>query len=192
MTDSPSCPAFRTSGESLPRKATRTGTYLFRHPRETARWLMDRFAVGDPISRGLPWFSWPSIRFLSGWLRPTYSVLEFGGGGSTVFFSARARRVVTIESDPAWQRRLEGLHLPNVRVIAGHAAHSVPDEHYDLVVVDGLLDDRLDCFHWAENHGYTIVLDDAWRWPDLPGERFTGPGPCRLGITQTLFYNPLK
>jgi len=60
---------------------------------------------------GYPWFTLGAIYSLERILgrRKTLSVLELGSGGSTVFFSKRAKSVIALEHDPKWYRKLKGV-----------------------------------------------------------------------------------
>ena len=50
-------------------------------------------------------------------------VLEFGGGQSTLWWSARAQSVLTIEEDRAWYNKIRPLMAANV------ALHHIPVDH---------------------------------------------------------------
>jgi predicted O-methyltransferase YrrM len=81
--------------------------------------------------------------------------------------------------------------------------HAMPDEKFDLIVVDGSEEwthVRPICFAKAEDHvkeGGIIVVDDSWRYPTLRQKHhakdlkiFQSVGPCRPGVTSTdiFFY----
>jgi hypothetical protein len=107
-----------------------------------------RAADGTP----LPWYTYPAIDFLAQRDFRNCNVLEFGGGQSTLWWSAKARSVMTIERDAAWFGRLQSQvganvslhHIPVDRVtrtiqpvIDLIAAH--PIRKFDIIVVDGHL-----------------------------------------------------
>lgn len=50
----------------------------------------------------VPWLTYPSINFLNSLDLRKKSILEFGGGASTVYFSKKAKEVFTFESDSAY------------------------------------------------------------------------------------------
>jgi hypothetical protein len=60
----------------------------------------------QPLELGLPWISFGAIRFLERFLQPTMQVFEYGSGGSTVFFAARCKRVVSVEDDANWAKQV--------------------------------------------------------------------------------------
>ena len=63
-------------------------------------------AAGNPM----PWYTYPMIEFLRQRDTSSCSVLEFGGGQSTLWWARNAAKVVTVESDRDWHDHLR----PNV------------------------------------------------------------------------------
>jgi hypothetical protein len=57
--------------------------------------------LNDP-SRQVPWIVYGALDWLETYLHKDMRVLEWGSGGSTLFFSRRVREVVSIEHDPEW------------------------------------------------------------------------------------------
>lgn len=177
-------------------KLWRLGRYLAARPGEIPRYLRDRaLRRQSPSRRRLPWYSYPAIEFLEGWLRPDMTVFEWGSGGSTLFSAARVRRVVAIEDDPAWAAQVrealarDGLANAEIRLTASdlgsreafaasayaRALDDAGPEGWDLIAVDG--SDPLPgaplrpvCFAAAERAvrpGGAVLLDDSWRYPEL-------------------------
>jgi predicted O-methyltransferase YrrM len=79
----------------------------------------------------------------------------------------------------------------------------MPDEKFDIIVVDGSEEwkhVRPICFEKAQGRvkeGGIIVVDDSWRYPALRQSHrakelkiFQSVGPCRPGVTSTdvFFY----
>ena len=95
---------------------------------------------------GYPWLTLGAIYSLERILgrRKTLRVLELGGGGSTVFFSRRAKKVITLEHNPDWVDRIkEALPTPsNVKIVQDTEEKLLdyvekrPDGYYDIVLVD--------------------------------------------------------
>jgi hypothetical protein len=106
---------------------------------------VDRF--GDP----LPWYTYPSIDFLS---RRSFSgrrVLEFGAGQSTLWWATRAGSVIAIDADKRWFEKIKCAAPLNVAVYFAHSpdaetcithVRKILDEaepkRFDIVVIDGL------------------------------------------------------
>lgn len=65
---------------------------------------VDYWHGGDNLKYEYPWLTPESIYFLEGLLKsnPNFEVLEFGCGGSTLFFSRRCKKVVSYETQPKW------------------------------------------------------------------------------------------
>lgn len=149
----------------------------------------------QPIDVGLPWISFGALKFLNTFLRPEHEVFEFGGGGSTIYFAQRTRRVLTMESHPDWHQTLTTAlsqkHLVNVTCelhpISGDEETRFANDRFFLRVREQLWDVILiDCycgysktqygltrpyaFELAQNQlkpGGIIVLDDSWMFPEL-------------------------
>lgn len=101
---------------------------------------------GEP----LPWYTYPAIEFLRHRDFAGRTVLEFGAGQSTLWWAARAARVVALEGDASWMRALEAKAPPNVELrpvrtdteeLAAkdveEALAAVGIASYDVVVIDG-------------------------------------------------------
>ena len=204
---------------TLPEKIGRAVADFVRHPDYAPRYARHNlFNDKTPLEHEIPWFSYAAIDFLESFLRPNMTVCEYGTGGSTVFFARRVKSVVSIESDPRWFARVNAdlaakslrnasisLHPFDFKNTAGFAdssyLHAIPDEKFDVIVVDGMEEwdqVRPTCFANAENHikaGGIIIVDDSWRYPQLQQknrswkhEVFKSVGPCRPGVTSTDVY----
>lgn len=163
---------------------------------------------GDP----LPWFSYPAIHFLEGAIQPTDVVFEFGGGGSSLWFAKRVRRVSTVEHDPTWSSKLRALAPANLEIrheacggdgilaSEGDEYLSALEERVDVIVVDGLA--RHSCSERAVEYLNTdglLIVDNTDRpelWPTLEMLRsrrfrrldFCGPGPGHVNLTCTSVF----
>jgi hypothetical protein len=60
----------------------------------------------NPVLEKIPWMSFRTIRFLEKQKFSGINVFEYGSGGSTLFWAARARQVVSIEHDGDWYQRM--------------------------------------------------------------------------------------
>jgi hypothetical protein len=164
---------------------------------------------GEPVDgagREIPWFTYPAIEYLSQLDFSGKTVFEFGAGHSSVFWSRRAARVVSVEHDRTWHERLRA------RLPASHELHLIEDpaaypqalaqrsERFDVIVVDGI--ERRACCAAAVARlqpGGLVILDNAdWhhrcaavlRAADLLEVDFAGFGPIN-GYTWTtsLFFH---
>lgn len=136
--------------------------------------VWERIRGSEPIR---PWIVPSAIGFLEAAIKPSWSVLEFGSGRSTLWFARRASSVVSLEHDRAWyefvRTRLENsastnceLRRVDLETFPVHASR-LPDESMDLVFIDcleHLLTERIDCLRASIGKvrpGGLIVLDDS-------------------------------
>ena len=55
----------------------------------------------DPKEQ-VPWITFDAFDWLDKWIGPEMSVLEWGTGGSTMYYTKRVRQVVSVEHNPEW------------------------------------------------------------------------------------------
>jgi hypothetical protein len=177
-----------------PLRSTATGfltPLLFSYRTGHFRSSLARRAVsrqGEP----LPWYTFPCIDFLK--YRSYYNrdVLEFGGGQSTLWWAARARRVVTLEGDYAWFRALKHTMPDNVDLHYVSMADSTTNVRaveatlrqqslvqYAVIIIDGLY--RFEMIEFARNYiaeDGIIICDNAEGYGFYEG--FQAAGFCRV------------
>ena len=142
----------------------------------TGHWKSSlRMTACGPSGAPIPWYTYPAIDFLEQRDFRTRDVLEFGGGQSTLWWAARARRVVTIEEDVEWASTLRSRVGANVDLhhvpvdLATRSIDSVtavldanPIERFDIIVIDGHLRAELAdlSFKYLAPNG-ALLLDNA-------------------------------
>lgn len=123
----------------------------------------------------LPWLTDEAIGFLEKLLQEKEhaKILEFGCGGSTIWFSKRTRHLVSIEHDVRWYTKtknyLEALQVPTVdlRLIKSNyflQCDTFEDNYFDLILIDAK--DRIKCTQRAIRilkPGGILMLDNAER-----------------------------
>lgn len=124
-----------------------------------------------------PWLTRDSIAILEQWLRPDHRVIEFGSGGSTLYFAARCAHLVSYEHDKSWHRkvrsRLDELGYVNAELLCfplddpRYCDHvcSIADQSVDLILIDGRR--RGECTWNAIpklKPGGILVIDNAERY----------------------------
>ncbi|TWT98631.1 class I SAM-dependent methyltransferase [Stieleria varia] len=141
--------------------------YLFQNG-----WIRS-FAEQSPVAKDgtpVPWLTIPFVKFLTPRLDSSMTVLEYGSGNSTLFYSKLAQSVVSVESDSDWYNKL--LSQVDQRVVDIHLKQ-LPEyitfagtlgRQFDFIVVDGL--ERVQCSKEAvkllSDRG-VMVLDDCVR-----------------------------
>jgi hypothetical protein len=69
----------------------------------------DHWTGKNCLKNRLPWLVPESIIELDKWLTKDDVVVEFGSGGSTLFFADRCKKVVSFEFELKWKERLQGI-----------------------------------------------------------------------------------
>lgn len=128
---------------------------------------------GEP----LPWYTYPAVHFLETKDFKKRTVLEFGAGQSTLWWSMRATSVLSFEADPSWQVYVERHAQPNVKLIhtpqdlAGIESH-LRDQWFDIIVVDGM--DRVKASSIARDvvkPSGAIIVDNTDEYWEADGTR---------------------
>jgi len=96
------------------------------------------------VEIGYPLLAYGCILELEEYMTPAFKVLEFGSGGSTIFFSKRCGFVKSFENDPLWYEKVkEALSsASNVELILCDTKVGLeivgkePDGFYDIVLAD--------------------------------------------------------
>jgi hypothetical protein len=196
-------------------KVARLAANLVSHPRYIGPYLSNYISPRSPVDLELPWFSYSAIRFLDKTVKPDMLVYEYGSGGSTLYFSKRCARVVSVEDNSRWFERVGWiLHRRNItnadlrfapadltsieRFRASVYPDALPRELADIIVVDGSEESiqiRPVCFEIAESRvkpGGMIIVDDSWRYTHLRQRNrakrvqiYQSVGPARPGVTST-------
>ena len=83
----------------------------------------------------MPWLTYPAISFLDQLKLENLSVVEFGGGASTIYFQNRGCSVATIEDDEAWALSLSAAASSNTKVWS--ISQLVNDQVLASLSVDG-------------------------------------------------------
>ena len=155
----------------------------------------------DVDGNAIPWVTYSFIDFIKNRLHKDLSIFEYGSGNSTIFYAERAKRVVSVEHDEAWFKRIVATKPGNSQMIftkletGGEYAQKAKllAEQFDLIIVDGR--DRVNCckesVHALSDKG-VIILDDSERTEYEEARRFLlGRGFKELpftGISPGLFY----
>lgn len=162
----------------------------------------DTRSAVDGDGNPLPWVTYSFIDFIKTRLTKDLSIFEYGSGNSTLFYAKRVKRVVSVEHNEAWFKKIISTKASNAEMIfeklekAGDyckKAASLP-EKFDLIIVDGR--DRVNCCKnsvEALSANGVIVLDDSEREIYNRARIFLVENGFRelpfTGISPGLFYN---
>ncbi len=109
----------------------------------TSGWLQSLWR-GEAINaaeKPIPWLTYPAIDFLEPRIRPEWTVLEWGCGSSTLWWSERVKRIHAIENDEAWHKKVSKTAPGNCSILLQTTkdgyANAVRGELYDVMVIDG-------------------------------------------------------
>jgi hypothetical protein len=160
--------------------------FVISHPREVRRlpvWLRQRRAA--TMALRVPWWPYDAVSWIAANLPQSARVFEYGGGGSTLWLESHGATVTTAEHDEDWLNQMSAHLGPGTTLLfqppaASGAIPSVaapgyfdtyvaaidsqPDNHLDLVIVDGRA--RVECVYRAMpkvKPGGLMLLDDTDR-----------------------------
>jgi predicted O-methyltransferase YrrM len=124
-----------------------------------------------------PWLADEAIQYLETLVQPDDIVLEFGAGGSTLWFAHHAKLVISFENNPKWLKRVKELAPRNVVLIERdeYKGNILPDiSEYDILFIDGdpviLRGEWLKSARSLVKSGGLVVLDNSNR-PEFAEER---------------------
>lgn len=157
---------------------------------------------GQPIPR----FTYPAIEYLKSQDLSNKSIFEFGSGNSTIFWSHRAKNIVSVENNTDWFNKIADTvkQFSNAIVLLRKKRKDYIDEidrgnkKYDIIVIDGVF--RENCSLKAVRklkRGGIIILDNSDRYPkicrflrtnNLIEVDFTGFSPINPYISTTSFF----
>lgn len=92
-----------------------------------------------------PWLVPGSVKYLDEILKSSYRVLEFGSGGSTLFFSRRCLSVLTFETDNEWYEKTKNelikKNISNCTLILNNNEDEIAEKLknekvFDVVLID--------------------------------------------------------
>lgn len=109
--------------------------------------MPDQYWTGNPLFKErLPWLTPGAIEVLEKIVQPDFDVLEFGAGGSTLYFSDHCRSLVTWEDNVGWMNKIKPMirHPDRVSINTDLAKVLNIGRTFDIVLVDseGIRTDR--------------------------------------------------
>jgi predicted O-methyltransferase YrrM len=101
---------------------------------------MNWFEPSQPKDiKPVPWLSPEAIGYLKIILQPGWRVLEFGGGGSTLWLAPKVKEIVTVETDKAWYAELLKRQTENMQLILWEKMEKIPKikGKFEMMIIDG-------------------------------------------------------
>lgn len=163
----------------------------------------------DMMGLPLPWYTYSAIAFILPRIKKNWTLLEFGSGNSTLWWSERVYQILSVEHDENWfsqmQAKIPGnVELRHVHLEYGGEYSKVPLQFtnlFDVIIIDGR--DRVNCAKnslaslkhdgviiWDNSdrddyaEGYTFLINNGFRRID-----FWGMGPINaIGWCTSVFY----
>jgi hypothetical protein len=116
-------------------------------------WFKDRFLHLSPMQAGFPWINYPTIQFMHHLLCKNMRVVEFGSGGSSIFFLKRGVRLTTIEHDEIWIKNIRKKVSKKLQnnwtyhlIKPDNGITNIPSAESYLLPLDQLSDSSIDLF----------------------------------------------
>ena len=161
---------------------TKVNSPSFNYSLHFKMWISEYIFRLDTVNAGYMWTSYSLHQFLHSLNLKNKNVLEFGSGGSTVFFLKRKANLITFEHSKVWIEKLK-LRLgnqskwkpylveyirreddPNGYLKYIEKIQDIKDEALDIALVDGR--HRVECVRAVQSKlvaGGQIILDDSDR-----------------------------
>jgi hypothetical protein len=168
----------------------------------------------DESGQPIPWYTYPATEFLSHLDLSQFKVFEYGSGNSTLWWSKRAKKVMSVENDESWHKKIkDSLKTQNVTCHLEKDRQkyfSMASNDFDIFVIDGKY--RQQCLEQVVNLkkistaagvGLMLILDNADWYPKsvrFVQEKlgwiqtdFHGFGPINSYTwTTSIFINPVR
>lgn len=125
-------------------------------------------ANGDP----LPWFTYPTIDYLKQLDFSQATMLEWGAGNSSLFFSKKVKELYSIEHNKDWYEQVVQFNIKNHTLLFAEVDYAKrPIElgiQFDIILIDGI--ERENCAKESlsilKEEGL-IILDNSDRHPEI-------------------------
>ncbi len=127
---------------------------------------LDKFGV--PI----PWLTYPVISFLSERLNKDLKIFEYGSGNSTIYYSKIVNKVIAVEHNKEWYKKIMRKLSTNSEIIFTNLDYDDiycrtikgTNENFNIIIIDA--EDRVNCIKNCLNNiseNGVIILDDSER-----------------------------
>ena len=201
---------------SYPKKIIKLIINLTFKPHNIFRYLRySIFSNKTPIDIKLPWWSFDGIDELKK-ISKNKIIFEYGTGGSTLLLSKVAKKIICVEDDIKWLKKIKKYFNKNSKVKILYKPFNfdnpknfknsnylkcVKNYNWEILIIDGQdksFNERIETFRFNEKKNLknkVIILDDFWRYEKILKNNkakrikvFESVGPCRIGVTSTAFF----
>lgn len=163
----------------------------------------------DSNNNNLPWYTYSSIEYLNNINFKNCSVFEWGSGSSSIYWSTKAKSVVSVEHNKFWFKKLMTKKNKNMTILLKNKKKeyvNTLDElknSFDVIIIDG--EYRLDCckkdlLNYLKKNGIIVLDNSDWfpkscevlRKMGLLQVDFSGFGPLNdYTWTTSIFFSSL-
>lgn len=117
---------------------------------EVSGWLKS-LALNKPVdnlSKPIPWYTYPAIKFIEDKIKSDFKVFEYGSGHSTLWWANKVQEIVSIESNRNWHNYLKSslTKLENSENISLYLSEEAQDyiqkinefslHYFDVIIVE--------------------------------------------------------
>lgn len=111
----------------------------------------------------IPWYTYPAIEFLSHLDLRSFSLFEYGSGNSTLWWSKYVKKLVAIEDDKDWHKKIKdslSVDINNYNNVTYYFEENSSDyvlkanNNFDIFIVDGNY--RMQCLEHLVSLNYII------------------------------------
>lgn len=150
----------------------------------------DFFKGKGTLEIGYPWLSFGAIMALESIVNKNLKILEFGSGGSTVFWAKNCQSVKSFETNRQWYEKVceKTKKFKNVEIILADQAETLkkldmePDNYYDIILVDSYPKDIERIL--IANTATKKVKANGWliidNYQNFGMQKFTYPKNCEI------------
>lgn len=180
-------------------------SFLFR---TFPKWYRSQTSDKNPLVDRRPWLTVKAIQFLDDIITPEMSVLEYGCGGSTLFFLDRGCRVTSVEHNAGWLNAVKNSLIDDESERWSYfliekcdtRANHFSDEYslaplkknipYDLILIDGKCRDT--CLDAVRKTGYKgwLIYDNSDRLIQSDELRAISNGVFKTFVGPTFYSLP--
>jgi len=126
----------------------------------------------DNYYNEIPWYTYPSIEYFNNIDFRDKKIFEFGSGNSSIYWSKKANKVVSVENNSEWYKKVMlSLNSNQELVLCPNNSdyeNSIKKQErkYDVIIIDGIR--RGECSKVIDGYlnkesddGYMVILDNS-------------------------------